>query len=526
MYLDLSFSHFLDLGHLKELQHLKSLILGGVRVNDYSLLKNFDGLEVLSVRCCLGFVDLKDVSTMTTLRSLDVGHCKRICSILEIKQLTRLEELIMDSTGITSARHVPDCLDVLQGFRELRLLNVGNTILTNHRQALLEVMRQDSVLESDSRDALFMKAAVENNVDELRWYVGSGIDINTRAGTDIYEYLLDMWLDRLEGSTGFFMVNHEDEILRPTALHLAILFNSIEAAEVLCYAGADVDLYCFFSDVKLVDGNKFIWDEEKAIFNAEVKKIENPRHVMTVEVNCLDLIELTFEQNTVRLASGLKRDKIINWKEIARYSHIKLVSIIGGSIDEKSDEYLRGSGPPLSKKEMRTEEGQVILRKHQQLMKLRQGAADDDSALSAPSKSSSLKKKGKDEVSIVSLEERSVQTAGQSNEEEDHDDDLTFVSSIESVYSVRKELKKIKSGPGVGGLREFNLYIGILGNDSLVLDTLFAYNLYSRSFFKHFRPMSLAGSTHGEKSFWKAMVTCTNPTTQYRTFVGRESSTV
>ena len=77
---------------------MKSLVMGGVRVNDFSSFKYFDCLEVLSVRSCLGVQDLKDISTLSTLRSLDIGHCQKICSILEIKQLTRLEELVVDST--------------------------------------------------------------------------------------------------------------------------------------------------------------------------------------------------------------------------------------------------------------------------------------------------------------------------------------------------------------------------------------------------------------------------------------------
>ncbi len=469
MYLDLSFSNFLDMNHLMELHHLKSLLLGGVRVNDFSFLKYFDKLEVLSVRNCLGFHDLKDINTMSTLRSLDIGHCQKICTILDIKQLTRLEELILDSTGITSARHVPDVLDVIKDFKLLRLLNVGNTILTNHRQAILDVMRQDSVLEADSRDTLFLKAAINNDVDMLRWYVGSGIDINIRASTEISQYLFDLWLNKLEGSTGFVMVGHEDEILRPTALHLAILFNSIEAVELLCYAGADVDLYCFFSDVKLVDGNVFIWDEEKTTFNAEVKKIENPRYVMTTEVNCLDLIESTFEQNIVRLASGLKKDKIMNWKEIARYSHMKLVSIVGGSIDEKTDEFLTGSPPPYSRSETRTEEGQAIIKQHQRLMRLKMGAIEDESILSSASKTSSKKKvKNKeDDESLVSIEEQDDRTIDshvkdkQGDGEDDDEDDYTVGTMVESVLSLRGEIRAIKSGPGVGGLRNFIPYKGI-----------------------------------------------------------------
>ena len=462
-----------------ELHHLKSLVMGGVRVNDFSSFKYFDCLEVLSVRSCQGVQDLKEISTLSTLRSLDIGHCQKICSILEIKQLTRLEELVVDSTGLTSTRHIPDFIDVIKDFKELRMLNVGNTILTDHRQDILEVMRLDSVLEIDSRDALFMKAAVENNVDMLRWYLGNGMDINMRASPEISQYLLELWLNKLEGSTAFVMANHGDEILRPTALHLAILFNSIEVAEVLCYAGADVDLYCFFSDVKLVEGNVFVWDEEKAIFNAEVKKIENPRHVMTVEVNCLDLVELTFEQNIVRLASGLKRDKIMNWKEIARFSHIKLISIVGGSIDEDSDAFMVGPGPPLSRSEPRTEEGQMILKMHQRLMRLKMGAVDDESQLSSPSKSSAKKKKKKnkdkdkaddDSASILSDrndDNRSIERGqgdGGEGYGDDDDDCMSLSTAVESVVSLKGEIRKIKSGPAVGGLRDFPLYRGKLSD--------------------------------------------------------------
>ena len=102
MYLDISFTKVMDLSPLCELISLKSLNIAGVKVNDFSCLKYLDTLELLSLRSCLGITNLNDISKLLVLRSLDIGHCLRINTISPLLTLTRIEELVLDSSGYIS----------------------------------------------------------------------------------------------------------------------------------------------------------------------------------------------------------------------------------------------------------------------------------------------------------------------------------------------------------------------------------------------------------------------------------------
>ena len=147
MFVDLSFTSFLDLKVLLPLGNLKALILGGVRVNDFSTLSYFEGLEVLSLRNCQGLEHLEDVKDLVTLRALDIGHCPKILSISSLQGLTRLEELVIDSCGLQSAAHVPPSIASISMMTQLRLLNVQQTALMDHRDSLLDIMCVGSVIE-------------------------------------------------------------------------------------------------------------------------------------------------------------------------------------------------------------------------------------------------------------------------------------------------------------------------------------------------------------------------------------------
>ena len=353
VYLDLSFSNILDLSVLRPLIALKSLVMGGVRVNDFSQLKYLDTLELLSLRQCLGLQDLSDVCQLKTLRSLDIGYCRKVSSISPLKQLTRLEELVLDSSGLQLNEHVSESIVCVSCLPNLRMLNVSNTALSDHREKLIESMHIEALLESESRDNMFFRAAAENNIEFLRLYIGSGQDLEVRAGPDLSSYLVPLWLDKCDGSTPFVDCRCSDEVLRPTALHLAMIFNAIEAVEVLVYAGANTDSLVWFAEVKLVEG-MLAYDEEKAIFNSEVKRIENPRHKLRLEIDARSLADRIFEGNFVRLVMGLKKEKILNWKEISKYSYHKLLAIIDGTIDEAPG--LHSTGPSPSRSKNKTEE--------------------------------------------------------------------------------------------------------------------------------------------------------------------------
>ena len=73
--------------------------------------------------------------------------------------------------------------------------------------------------------------------------------------------------------------------------------------------------------------------------------------------------------------------------------------------------------------------------------------------------------------SILSKEEqddRTIESAevGNQRDDDEDDDDYTLGTAVESVISIRGEIRKIKSGPGVGKLRDFTQYKGKHHDDS------------------------------------------------------------
>lgn len=170
--MDLSYTKILDLTPLKSLFFLKALNIAGTRVNDFISLKHLDSLELLSVRNCLSISSLNEIGNLITLRSLDVGHCIKISSIAPLSSLTRMEELILDSSGVTTS--LEESLGVFSSLSELRVLNISNTTLTSCRDEILNCLHIDAQLEVCSRDDIFLQAAIENDINTLRMMIGSG----------------------------------------------------------------------------------------------------------------------------------------------------------------------------------------------------------------------------------------------------------------------------------------------------------------------------------------------------------------
>jgi len=348
MYLDLSFTTFEDLTLLEGMANLKSLIIAGSAVSDFSSLCRLGPIEVLSVRHCTGLASLNDVSLLFALRSLDMGYCSKITTISPLSQLTRLEELVLDSSAVHG---LSDAMAALSGLPELRLLNIENTPLSDEdrvRDRLLDVLRSDVCFEEYSRDTLFLLAVIENDSNSVWNFIGSGQNINVRATTDLSTVLTTKWKDVFEESTVFVDCDYEEEELRPTAIHLAIIFQNLDVLEVLLYCGADVNLLCWMSFVSIVDGALF-YSEEKEKMHEVRKYAENPNFRLKVTFDAFELAQEALEQNLCRFARGFKRDKIVNWKEIGRWNFAKITSILTGTIDVDIEFHNTGPEPSRTK---------------------------------------------------------------------------------------------------------------------------------------------------------------------------------
>ena len=164
-------------------------------------------------------------------------------------------------------------------------------------------MHVDLCLEDRSRDEIFLIAAAMNDIKTLRRCIGNGQDLEVRSSSSLADLFLEYWTDLCEGTTQFFEISHDEESLRPTAVHLAIFFHAIEALEVLLYAGARAeDSTCWFSFVKVNEELAALVYDEIAATNYEVLKraSDNPRYTLKFEYDSLELLEAVFTQNICR----------------------------------------------------------------------------------------------------------------------------------------------------------------------------------------------------------------------------------
>jgi Leucine-rich repeat (LRR) protein len=182
-FLDLSWTSFTDLSILSELSGLKSLILSGNKLSNLSDIKFLPQLELVSLR----YTDIESLlplSNVYGLRSLDIGHCYKLLDIEGLACCTRLEELIMDSAAkrVNPEAFLSHCENIFSNLKELRFLSIHGTKLEQYKEEILSSLDINICLQIESREYLFFKAVIEDNIDEVRLYVESGFDIDLRAG--------------------------------------------------------------------------------------------------------------------------------------------------------------------------------------------------------------------------------------------------------------------------------------------------------------------------------------------------------
>lgn len=292
LYLDVSYT-IVDTYFLSILQQhcnrLRGIMLGGSQIVDYSPLALVDSLEIISLRNS-AVVSLDWISGLFRLRSLDLGSTQ-VLSLYPLSGLTRLEELCIDE-----CLHVESSesnLGLFSRLPSLQLLNSADSSLVSFGSLISSSCDFNVCIESNPRKIRFLQAIIDNDYTTAHWLIGSGQDINIRIGPWADALLLRSWKSRCKYSrisTPLVQPSFTNEQLRPTPLHISLLFNSLEIIRDLVESGADLKARCWYGEVKedsfenklvedkskaskLVDGNEFVVkDFVRALYTTNIHR--------------------------------------------------------------------------------------------------------------------------------------------------------------------------------------------------------------------------------------------------------------
>jgi hypothetical protein len=143
----------------------------------------------------------------------------------------------------------------------------------------------------------------EQNVSNL---LADGADVNLRLGTWAKTIMVDMWRKHCKSGrvqTPCYIVDHENEELRPYPIHIAILKGNLNIIKMIYFNGANMNSSVIFTDV-LDENNNLIVDEKLASTRT------------AIEFDTLELSKIMFERNVHRVTLGHIANKTPDWKAI------------------------------------------------------------------------------------------------------------------------------------------------------------------------------------------------------------------
>lgn len=316
LFLNLSYTQIDDISSISNCVNLRGVNLAGTNLKSYDPLKWLSGLEILNLNCSsISSIDTAGASfsELRLLRSLDLGGCSGLCSLRDLQflasgQLTRLEELLLDGTpaqgyvspSVPASSSLAPPLhhnhnqrqlsvgapelsqkEVEQGIRAtfhsffdkiaqidcLRVINIGNSPAVKYAKYLKSKISNDTTFVlSKPRSYYWFLNIINNDHEEVRAMILNGMDINCRAGQSEMDLFFLAWRERCKGKTPFFDCMSENETLRPTGVHIALMFNSVECLKHLVKAEAKQECAVWLGKVDVESCSESdtddSWDED------------------------------------------------------------------------------------------------------------------------------------------------------------------------------------------------------------------------------------------------------------------------
>jgi len=153
---------------------------------------------------------------------------------------------------------------------------------------------------------IFLEAIMEGDEQNVSNLLADGAEVNLRLGDWAKSIVVTMWRKHCKNGrvqTPCFIVDYENEELRPFPIHIAILKGNLNIIKMLYFNGANMNCSVIFTDV-LEENNTLIIDEKLASTRA------------AIEFDTLELSKVMFERNVHRMTLGHIAIKTPDWKII------------------------------------------------------------------------------------------------------------------------------------------------------------------------------------------------------------------
>ena len=336
-------------------------------MQSYEPLKWLNNLEILNLNCSAIQATGDNFKELRLLRSLDLGGCSRLCSLGDLEflatgQLTRLEELYLDSTptkcltAIDTENNDEDkteqlnkeafhkFFDKIAEIDSLSVINIGNTPAVKYAKYLSNISKNTLYVLSKPRSYYWFLNIINNDHEEVRQMILNGMDVNIRAGQLELDLFFLAWTERCQARTPYFDCISENETIRPTGVHVALLFNSVESLKHLVRAEANQDLPVWLGSVDVESGSETDSscddktcslgkiDEEE--LTSDESNDENDSSLNTDELMSLDSEDSDYDE----LVEKKKEEKRAAFREKKLKAKEEKLSLIRGKIERIAHE--------------------------------------------------------------------------------------------------------------------------------------------------------------------------------------------